>query len=617
MDFTPLYPHSSSSSSTVSPNGKYILTSVGDRLVVRSTTSMEVIRSWRCQHSFESTQKDNQPKKPTIGSQTSKHSGHPSIRSSSNPLTTKPRTGITSFRASTMNVVTDERKTTRLTCVSFSPNSEHVFALSRHPETSIIFVHSMNSNELTACIEVGAEGVASGERALKWGPGSDCIMVWSDWGLRITIWPLTSPQPQPLQLHHPKHGPLLGSTFSNTSRYFALICRQPGKTRDHVAICDTLAWTCVSLFDVPTDLIDVTQICWSPCDRYLALIESALFNFRVEIVTPTGVRLGAYSPPMCYVDLNGSAAQSASNGQSDSHVSRGTHMTSKERNGRKEKTDSSDETSVVDGYVGLGIRHVKWRPGGEYLAIGGWDGKVRILNDITWTPICEIDLNSKPTRQLLTEPTGWIERTRAHGIIPFDPAASSNLAAALTPDFSKPNPSIGVREMQWSSDGELLACRNDAMPLNIFIFSFRSGNMGAVSISSASSLNGTSVPLKPRVASVIQFELPVKSYEWNPARNVLVIVTASSALYLWYPTRPGPAMTSTTQPSQLSEWIDGIGIPAKVPFAPVQATWIKDGEGLLVTDKTAFCLGFIVPEELLGDRDEPSMIQEDQFSIPE
>lgn len=535
-------------------------------------------------------------------------------------MTLKSRShGIPSFRTSTINtpLLTEERKPTRLSCVSFSPNSEHVVALSRHPETSIIYVHSMNSNELTACIEVGAEGVASGEKALKWGPGSDCIMVWSDWGLRITIWPLTSVQAQPLQLHHPKHGPLLGSTFSNTSRYFALLCRQPGKPRDHVAICDTLAWTCVSLFDVPTDLIDVTQIIWSPCDRYLALIESALFNYRVEIVTPTGVNLGAYSPSMSFVDLSGSTAQSTSHGRSDGHPSRGTHITSKERNRRKEKAESSDETSVEDGYVGLGIRHVKWRPGGEYLAIGGWDGKVRILNDITWTPICEIDLNSKPTRQILTEPMAWIERTRAHGIIPFDPAPPSTLAGSLTADFSKPNPSIGVREMQWSSDGELLACRNDAMPLNIFIFSFRSANLGAVSISSASSATGASVPLKPRVASVIQFELPVKSFEWNPTRNVLVIVTASSALYLWYPTRPGPAMTSTAQPFQLSEWIDGIGIPAKVPFGPVQATWIKDGDALLVTDRTAFCLGFIVPEELLGDRDEPSMIQEDQFSIPE
>ncbi|EGG12357.1 uncharacterized protein MELLADRAFT_89113 [Melampsora larici-populina 98AG31] len=620
MDFTPLYPHSSSSSSTVSPDGKYILTSVGDRLVVRSTTSMEVIRSWRCQHSSsEPARNEHPPKKPITSSQPFKPpTSQSSIRSSSNPITTKSRAGIPSFRASTINPITDERKTTRLTCVSFSPNSEHVLALSRHPETSVIYVHSMKSNELTACIEVGAEGVASGERAVKWGPSSDCIMVWSDWGLRITIWPLTSAQPQPLQLHHPKHGPLLGSTFSNTSRYFALICRQPGKTRDHLAICDTLAWTCVSLFDVPTDLIDVNQISWSPCDRYLALIESALFNYRVEIVTPTGVRLGAYSPPMSFVDLNDSMAQSTSHGRSDGHAfSRGTQLTSKERIRRKEKTDASDETSVVDGYLGLGIRHVKWRPGGEYLAIGGWDGKVRILNDITWTPICEIDLNSKPTRQILIEPMGWIERTRAHGIIPFDPVPSSTLANSLTPDFSKPNPSIGVREMQWSSDGELLACRNDAMPLNLFIFSFRSANLGSVPISSASSVTGASVPLKPRVASVIQFELPVKCFEWNPTRNVLVIVTASSALYLWYPTRPDPAMTSMTQLSQLSEWIDGIGIPAKVPFAPVQATWIKDGAALLVTDRTAFCLGFIVPEELLGDRDEPSMIQEDQFSIPE
>lgn len=31
----------------------------------------------------------------------------------------------------------------------------------------------------------------------------------------------------------------------------------------------------------------------------------------------------------------------------------------------------------TDSFVGLGIRTVKWSPSGEYLAIGGWDGKVR------------------------------------------------------------------------------------------------------------------------------------------------------------------------------------------------------------------------------------------------
>jgi hypothetical protein len=33
---------------------------------------------------------------------------------------------------------------------------------------------------------------------------------------------------------------------------------------------------------------------------------------------------------------------------------------------------------------GLGIRTIAWAPGGRHLAIGGWDGKVRIIENEGW-----------------------------------------------------------------------------------------------------------------------------------------------------------------------------------------------------------------------------------------
>lgn len=35
--------------------------------------------------------------------------------------------------------------------------------------------------------------------------------------------------------------------------------------------------------------------------------------------------------------------------------------------------------------TGLGVRCVAWRPGGKMLAIGGWDGKVILLNSVDWS----------------------------------------------------------------------------------------------------------------------------------------------------------------------------------------------------------------------------------------
>lgn len=189
MDFTPLYPHSSSSSSTISPDGRYALTSIGDRLVLRLTESMEVVRSWRCHQSSElTTSKSGEKKasKPSVTPQLGKKPLH-STRAVSGSLGPKSRGAIPSFRASTVSAATEERRLSRLHCISFSRNSQHVVSLSRQPSTSVVYVHSVDSNECVAQIEVGAEGVAGGERAVRWGPGSDCLMVWSDWGVRETL----------------------------------------------------------------------------------------------------------------------------------------------------------------------------------------------------------------------------------------------------------------------------------------------------------------------------------------------------------------------------------------------------------------------------------------------
>lgn len=126
------------------------------------------------------------------------------------------------------------------------------------------------------------------------------------------------------------------------------------------------------------DLIDVAHISWSPCGRYLALVESALFNYRVEIWTPTGVKLGAYWPMKTHFDPTGSVSHLAGHGRSD--FARRRQASSNENLDEKNEVDALDESLVAEGYVGLGIRHVKWRPGGDYLAVGGWDSKVGAIN---------------------------------------------------------------------------------------------------------------------------------------------------------------------------------------------------------------------------------------------
>ncbi|EFP91382.2 uncharacterized protein PGTG_17338 [Puccinia graminis f. sp. tritici CRL 75-36-700-3] len=600
MDFTPLFPHSSSSSSTVSPNGDYVLTSVGDRLVVRLSQSMEVIRSWRTEQE-PSTNSEPKPKK-LLASSSASATDKQAVKSSTRSIQpTIPYLGNASNKPAP-GTPQDDRRPPLLTSISFSPNSQYVCALLRQTTTSVVSIYSIEADQLAAQIKIGAEGVAGGDKAIRWSPSGCSLMVWSDWNLRVTIWPLSNSQPKPVQLHHPKHGPHIGSSFSPTGRYFALLCRQPGNFHDCVSIYDTITWTCASLFQLSAELVDPTHLHWSPCGRYLAIVESALLDYRVEIWSPTGAKLGIYVPQPPKLILTHIDPSSA-----DHHIhhppptlnrSHSDTLPSGPPHKRKVSSNTHHQDPEADSsvHVGLGIRHIKWRPGGEYLAVGGWDCKVRLLNDLTWSSICEIDLSDISCGRVLNEPREWIGRTRGHGIIPFELEPINVLPSPLKPDFSKPNPTIGIKEVEWSPKGDYMAVRNDALPTAVFIFSFRSGSSSSQNAHLDSAHTQPTVPLRPRLSSVLHFSTPVRCLQWHPTLTQLVLVCATSAVYSWFPVRPG-LTPSSLDASQSGEYCEGIGVPAGIPFNATSIQWNPSGDIMLISDKATFCLAFPVSED--------------------
>ncbi|OAV99625.1 hypothetical protein PTTG_11729 [Puccinia triticina 1-1 BBBD Race 1] len=601
MDFTPLFPHSSSSSSTVSPNGDYVLTSVGDRLVVRLSQSMEVIRSWRSEqdHPANPEPKTNRLLSSSSGSTTDKQAVKSSTRS---VQPTIPYLGNASNKPDS-GTLQDDRRPPLLTSISFSPNSQYVCALLRQSTTSVVFIYSIEADQLAAQIKIGAEGVASGDKAVRWSPSGNSLMVWSDWNLRVTIWPLSNSQPKPVQLHHPKHGPHIGSALSPTGRYFALICRQPGNFHDHVSIYDTLTWTCASLFQLSAELVDPTHLHWSPCGRYLAIVESALLDYRVELWSPTGSKLGAFVPQpskQILTQINPSSTDHRTHHPPQTlHRSHSDSLPSVPPHKRKvsSSTNHPDQETDTSAHVGLGIRHIKWRPGGEYLAVGGWDSKVRILNDLTWTSICEIDLSEiSNAERVLDEPREWIGRTRGHGIIPFEVESISVLPSPLKPDYSKPNPTMGIKEIEWSPKGDYMAVRNDAMPTAVFIFSFRGSNSSSQNAHPDSIQLQSMVPLRPRLSSILHFSSPVRCLQWHPTLTQLVLVCATSAVYSWFPRHPGLSSSSAETP-QPADYCEGIGVPAGIPFNAVSIHWNPTGDIMLISDKATFCLALPVTED--------------------
>lgn len=156
MDFSLLFPHSSVRSSVISPDRRWVLSAVSDRVVLRAADTLEVQRSWR-------GSPDAQPDKERTA-----------LRTLANSATARhPAAGTGASKA-----LTDDR----ISCLAFSPRSSHALALLRRPEPTVL-VFAMHADEPVARLVVGAEGVATDDSSVRWSAGGDAILVWSDWGV--------------------------------------------------------------------------------------------------------------------------------------------------------------------------------------------------------------------------------------------------------------------------------------------------------------------------------------------------------------------------------------------------------------------------------------------------
>jgi hypothetical protein len=46
-------------------------------------------------------------------------------------------------------------------------------------------------------------------------------------------------------------------------------------------------------------------------------------------------------------------------------------------------------TYSIDTTAGLGLKSIVWAPSAQFLAIGGYDQRVRLVNGVTWSVACE------------------------------------------------------------------------------------------------------------------------------------------------------------------------------------------------------------------------------------
>lgn len=277
---------------------------------------------------------------------------------------------------------------------------------------------------------------------------------------------------------------------------------------------------------------------WSPDGHVLAVWDCAL-EYRVALYALAGTHLATFaidaesSVPTTQIaiapaDAKAALAESGSGPQRARRVPIRTSRLSKSASLRastsQRKSGASIAARVAGG--GLGVRHVAWHPSSAFLAIGGYDERVRILASEDWSEVYTLDVRRvalaahRPDVSVWREPRRWFEATQGQGIVPFERDVLPIEAPAARQDESNPT-KCGVCWMEWNWDGTVLAVRNEALPLHVLLYVF-------------DGLGERRPDARLRLHAVLQLSSPVHALAWKPGQyGTLAIVTGKSAVYLY------------------------------------------------------------------------------------
>ncbi|KAJ4288557.1 hypothetical protein N0V90_011794 [Kalmusia sp. IMI 367209] len=342
-------------------------------------------------------------------------------------------------------------------------------------------VYDLRDDKWNAVINNGSGGMGKNVHA-GFGRDEEEVLVWSDFASRVVVWCLRTGRT--VEIRDPKfsgkeskgwgYRPGVEEEGGRRGGVLALLCRSAGQ--DVLMLLAPRTYAVLKRVDLAT--ADAQGIKWSRDGKWIAVWDAASCGYSLCIYTADG------------------------------------HLY------RTIKREPSDEPSDW-GIEGLGIKSVEWVPGNEWLAVGGWDRRVRILSTRTFSPIVYLD---HTTQINVPRAAVYTEHLDTRGFRSFSIAQQPvTPPKAIVEKNDTGLMKQGISIMAFNKDGTLCATRDDSTPTTVWIWDLRS--------------------LTPR--TILIFHSPIKTLQYHPIypSHLLVQTTHDSPMIYFH---VSPDISSST-----------------------------------------------------------------------
>ncbi|KAF9695514.1 hypothetical protein EKO04_006532 [Ascochyta lentis] len=345
-------------------------------------------------------------------------------------------------------------------------------------------VHDLRDDKWNAVVNNGSGGMGKNVH-VDFGADEEEVIAWSDFSACAKVWNLRSGRT--IEIRDPKFpgkdGRGWGFRPSDSERAgrggaMAMLCRTSGM--DVLMLLAPRTYALINRVELPT--IDAAGLKWSRDGRWIAIWDAPSTGYNLCIYT------------------------------ADGHLYRTI---------TREPSNDAREWGVE----GLGIKSVEWVPGAEWLAVGGWDRRVRILSTRTFAPVVFLDHTAVidvPGAPVFSEHVDG-QGNRTYTITPQPVTPPKAPLEKNETGLMKQ----GISILAFNSDGTLCATRDDSTPSTVWIWDLRS--------------------LRPRM--ILIQHAPIKSLQWHHGNSTLLLIQTtydSPTLYLYQASNLSASTSAST-----------------------------------------------------------------------